>query len=80
MLADFGLAQSWRNTVNWTPMGTLDYMSPELVDAEDIDTPEKRVAIDWWAAAICLYEMKTKQHVSPSFLRHQTITANTRLT
>ncbi|KAI0664719.1 kinase-like domain-containing protein [Cubamyces menziesii] len=62
MLADFGLAQSWRNTVNWTPMGTLDYMSPELVDAEDIDTPEKRVAIDWWAAAICLYEMKTKQH------------------
>ncbi|KAI0333584.1 kinase-like protein [Cubamyces sp. BRFM 1775] len=62
MLADFGVAQSWRNTVDWTPMGTLEYMSPELLIGEYVDTPEKRMAIDWWAAAVSLYEMRTSRH------------------
>ncbi|KAH9901472.1 kinase-like domain-containing protein [Cubamyces lactineus] len=62
MLADFGLGQSWRNTVHWCPMGTLDYLSPELLVGEAVDTPEKRMAIDWWASGISLYEMRTQEH------------------
>ncbi|KAI8989761.1 kinase-like protein [Trametes punicea] len=62
MLTDFGLAQPLHGGDKWNRMGTLEYMSPEMVSGEPMDTVEKRLAADWWAAAVCLFEMKTQTH------------------
>ncbi|KAI0822733.1 kinase-like domain-containing protein [Trametes gibbosa] len=58
LLTDFGLAQPIHNNPSWNRVGTLVYMSPELISGEPVDTVEKRVALDWWAAAVSLFEMK----------------------
>ncbi|KAI0647400.1 kinase-like domain-containing protein [Trametes meyenii] len=64
MLIDFGLAQPLHSKHKWHKgVGTLEYMSPESVAAHiEVNSPEKRLAVDWWSAAVCLYEMKTRQH------------------
>ncbi|CDO73607.1 hypothetical protein BN946_scf185014.g77 [Trametes cinnabarina] len=62
MLTDFGLAQPLHGATKWTRMGTLEYMSPEIISCEPMDTETKRLAADWWAAAIVLFEMKTREH------------------
>ncbi|KAH9857236.1 kinase-like domain-containing protein [Lenzites betulinus] len=60
LLTDFGLAQPLHGNHKWNRTGTLEYMSPELLSAEPLDTVEKRVATDWWSAAVALFEMKTQ--------------------
>ncbi len=59
LLTDFGLAQTLHSNTSWNRMGTLDYMSPETLSREPLDSVEKRAAADWWAAAVSLFEMKT---------------------
>ncbi|KAI9065370.1 kinase-like protein [Trametes sanguinea] len=61
MLTDFGLAQPLHGSSKWTKMGTLEFMSPEIISDEPMDTEEKRLAADWWAAAIVLFEMKNRK-------------------
>ncbi|KAI0672873.1 kinase-like domain-containing protein [Trametes maxima] len=63
MLIDFGLAQPLHGSHKWNQgTGTLEYMSRESVAAHiKMDTPEKRLAVDWWSAAVCLYEMKVQK-------------------
>ncbi|OJT12022.1 cAMP-dependent protein kinase catalytic subunit [Trametes pubescens] len=63
LLTDFGLAQTLHSNTSWNRMGTLDYMSPETLSREPLDSVEKRAAADWWAAAVSLFEMKT--HCTP---------------
>lgn len=59
MLTDFGLAQTLHSDDSWNRMGTLEYMSPEVLSDDPLDTIERRVSGDWWAAAVSLFEMKT---------------------
>ncbi|KAI0362485.1 kinase-like protein [Trametes cingulata] len=59
LLTDFGLAQPLDEEGMWNRMGTLEYMSPEVLSDENVDTAEKRIAADWWSAAVCLFELKT---------------------
>ncbi|KAL7283665.1 hypothetical protein ACG7TL_003101 [Trametes sanguinea] len=61
MLTDFGLAQPLHGSSQWTRMGTLEFMSPEIICSEPMDTEEKRLAADWWSAAIVLFEMKNRK-------------------
>ncbi|KAI0636636.1 kinase-like domain-containing protein [Trametes polyzona] len=58
MLTDFGLAQPLSTDYEWACLGTTVYMSPEVL-TNNMETEEKRIASDWWAAAITLFEMKT---------------------
>ncbi|KAI0647397.1 kinase-like domain-containing protein [Trametes meyenii] len=59
LLADFGIAQPLQGTHRWGRMGTREYMSPELIDGDTpMDSLERRLAVDWWSAALCLFEMK----------------------
>ncbi|KAI0373000.1 kinase-like protein [Pilatotrama ljubarskyi] len=62
LLTDFGLSQPLHEEGKWNRMGTLEYMSPEVVSDEAVDTVEKRIAADWWSAAVCLFELKTLNH------------------
>ncbi|KAI0780592.1 kinase-like domain-containing protein [Trametes elegans] len=64
MLVDFGLAQSMQGDAPWCYTGTLEYLSPEVAAKEPMESVEVRAAVDWWAAAVCLFELQTQQHVS----------------
>ncbi|KAI0672876.1 kinase-like protein [Trametes maxima] len=60
LLADFGIAQPLQGTHRWRRMGTREFMSPELLDNDaPMDSMDRRLAVDWWSAALCLFEMKT---------------------
>ena len=54
-LTDFGvarLAQAERVTQTGTAIGTLDYLSPEALEGEDVDT-----RTDIWSLGVLLYEL-----------------------
>ncbi|GMN41119.1 hypothetical protein TIFTF001_010340 [Ficus carica] len=53
MLTDFGLAKQFdENTRSNSMCGTLEYMSPEIVQGRNHNK-----AADWWSVGILLYEM-----------------------
>ncbi|KZT09761.1 kinase-like protein [Laetiporus sulphureus 93-53] len=72
-LTDFGCALEQELDYEWERVGTADYVAPEIrpeelvfrprgsrnLDARSLPPPEARHMIDWWAAAITLYEMAT---------------------
>lgn len=55
MLTDFGLAKQFdENTRSNSICGTIEYMSPEIVQGRGHDK-----AADWWSVGILMYEMLT---------------------
>ncbi|KAG0221893.1 Serine/threonine-protein kinase MRCK gamma [Actinomortierella wolfii] len=60
MLADFGacarLDEHGQVHGQTVPLGTWDYMSPEVVDAQSGGKPYGR-EVDWWAVGVILYEL-----------------------
>lgn len=55
MLTDFGLAKQFDESTRSNSMcGTLEYMSPEIVQGRGHDK-----AADWWSVGILMYEMLT---------------------
>nr|GEV21517.1 serine/threonine-protein kinase AtPK2/AtPK19-like [Tanacetum cinerariifolium] len=55
MLTDFGLAKQFdENTRSNSMCGTIEYMSPEIVQGRGHDK-----AADWWSVGILMYEMLT---------------------
>lgn len=57
-LADFGSAAHMSHRHDWTRAGTAVYTAPEVNTALYTD-PEAFHFIDWWAAAVSLFEMAT---------------------
>ncbi|KAF9970210.1 Serine/threonine-protein kinase MRCK gamma [Actinomortierella ambigua] len=60
ILADFGacarLDENGQVHGQTVPLGTWDYMSPEVVDAQSGGKPYGR-EVDWWAVGVILYEL-----------------------
>ncbi|KAF9175522.1 Serine/threonine-protein kinase MRCK alpha [Mortierella sp. AD010] len=60
MLADFGacarLDASGQVHGQTVPLGTWDYMSPEVVDAQSGGKPYGK-EVDWWAVGVVMYEL-----------------------
>ncbi|KAF9581611.1 Rho-associated protein kinase 2 [Lunasporangiospora selenospora] len=60
MLADFGacarLDDSGQVHGQTVPLGTWDYMSPEVVDAQSAGSPYGK-EVDWWAVGVITYEL-----------------------
>ncbi|KAG0295129.1 Serine/threonine-protein kinase MRCK alpha [Dissophora globulifera] len=60
MLADFGacarLDESGQVHGQTVPLGTWDYMSPEVVDAQSGGKPYGK-EVDWWAVGVVMYEL-----------------------
>ncbi|XP_076893511.1 serine/threonine-protein kinase AtPK2/AtPK19-like [Bidens hawaiensis] len=55
MLTDFGVAKEFDESTRSNSMcGTLEYMSPEIVQGRGHDK-----AADWWSVGILMYEMLT---------------------
>nr|KAJ0212038.1 hypothetical protein LSAT_V11C400199800 [Lactuca sativa] len=55
MLTDFGVAKQFDESTRSNSMcGTLEYMSPEIVQGRGHDK-----AADWWRVGILMYEMLT---------------------
>ncbi|OSX65555.1 hypothetical protein POSPLADRAFT_1044899 [Postia placenta MAD-698-R-SB12] len=61
MIGDFGCATHISEGGRWQGIGTRFYMAPEVNSAVRT-TPEACHFIDWWAAAVILYEMVTDRH------------------
>lgn len=62
MLTDFGLAKQFdENTRSNSICGTIEYMSPEIVQGRGHDK-----AADWWSVGILMYEMLTGKVCIPS--------------
>ncbi|KAF9925197.1 Serine/threonine-protein kinase MRCK alpha [Linnemannia zychae] len=60
MLADFGacarLDDSGQVHGQTVPLGTWDYMSPEVIDAQSGGNPYGK-EVDWWAVGVVMYEL-----------------------
>lgn len=62
MLADFGCATHYQAELDWGLAGTAAYNPPEAI-MNTVDA-ETRMALDWWAAAVVLFEMASGEYVS----------------
>ncbi|KAH9950287.1 cAMP dependent protein kinase [Amylocystis lapponica] len=58
-LGDFGAAAHVDETGSWAA-GTPEYQMPELLRKEAVPK-EQRMTIDWWSAAVCLYEIVARK-------------------
>ncbi|PCH37736.1 kinase-like protein [Wolfiporia cocos MD-104 SS10] len=57
-IGDFGSCATVDSKYGWAILGTHAYMAPEVNTMPRVH-PKARGAVDWWAAAVTLYEMAT---------------------
>lgn len=79
-LGDFGCATHQSDDRDWEGFGTREYLAPELHEGNTV-YPQGRKFVDWWSAAVTLFEMVTSKlvrfligevctHAYPCFTSH----------
>ncbi|KAI0929000.1 hypothetical protein AcW1_006068 [Taiwanofungus camphoratus] len=59
-LGDFGCATHQSDDRDWEGFGTREYLAPELHEGNTV-YPQGRKFVDWWSAAVTLFEMVTSK-------------------